>query len=749
MAEVTTQLISTILANATNVTVPTPTGPNARAKRLIMANQACITIALILIMVGMGCTITLKEVWKNLRRPVGIVIGVCCQFILMPFLGWSLAHIFQLSPGLALGTLAIATCPGGAMSNLLTFWTNGDTCLSICMTTCSTVIGIGMMPLNLFIYSRSWAKAAAVIPYVDIIIALVVILIPGSLGMLIKFKLPKWSELIAKICSLSSLLFIMIVLCLIATINPALFLSSWKPYIVAVVYPMLSFAFGLLIPWLFRQSPPQRRTIAFETGVQNGALALTIINLMMARGVGNPEMAVVPSLHSVFVMIEGLVFVGIYQLYTKYVKPEEEEEKEMDPVKENEEFTKDEWTWPGKLRNGGIDNPALSYGNGTAVYVNDVDIKEKEDYIENKRGDARYQGRQDLSRPPGYQDIWSWSTGRGDYTGGPVSMPAPVQRDSYPDHRHGRSYGNEPRSPTSSGYGRSERDSDIEYRPNRNGDAYPRYNSYDRNQRMSTEGWSGEPPYMGPGYARRHREEDHVSSRYTSSPPRDFRRDHDYDRYPQNTGYHPQDDLPNLQPGNSERYPEEQDLRSRDTRDYSHPSYRNHRQYDQGHQTQNQNYGQRPRQNVYSIDDQWVDPDKKVNREPRPLRPSATFPRRQRGPIHHGEGEYPGQRNPHYTEDAYNPRYGDRSLHTRKSEFRNTPNDYQSDEYTENERPQRPALPVGDYYRDGRSSTQTYKPNQGRSFNTLPSLPSRILQRNDERTHNYPGPDLHFQYPDT
>ncbi|XP_070548073.1 ileal sodium/bile acid cotransporter-like [Ptychodera flava] len=191
--------------NITIVNVTQNVTGHGKSNTLAIINQSVVTSTLILLMVGMGCTMTLKEVKKNLRRPIPIIIGACCQFVLMPFLGWSLSHIFQLSPELALGTLAIATCPGGAFSNMLTYWTRGDTCLSICMTTCSTLIGIGMTPLNLYVYSRSWSDAATIIPYVDIVVALIIMVFPCSIGMVILWKWPKVATYIAKVTSLISM----------------------------------------------------------------------------------------------------------------------------------------------------------------------------------------------------------------------------------------------------------------------------------------------------------------------------------------------------------------------------------------------------------------------------------------------------------------------------------------------------------------------------------------------------------------
>ena len=72
-------------------------------------------------------------------------------------------------------------------------------CFSVSMTATSTVIGVGMMPLNAWIYTRSWADYKTVIPYKNIIIILATMLIPVAIGMVILAKLPKLAKWITRV----------------------------------------------------------------------------------------------------------------------------------------------------------------------------------------------------------------------------------------------------------------------------------------------------------------------------------------------------------------------------------------------------------------------------------------------------------------------------------------------------------------------------------------------------------------------
>lgn len=87
-----------------------------------------ITIILF-IMLAMGSTITLAEVWKHIKRPISIIIGMISQFVILPLCGFGLSHAVRLEPSAAVGMLVLACSPGGTMSNLFTYWIDGDVSL--------------------------------------------------------------------------------------------------------------------------------------------------------------------------------------------------------------------------------------------------------------------------------------------------------------------------------------------------------------------------------------------------------------------------------------------------------------------------------------------------------------------------------------------------------------------------------------------------------------------------------------------
>lgn len=53
-------------------------------------------------------------------------MAVACQFGIMPFVAFIMAKMFGLGKIGALAVLVTGSCPGGNLSNLLTFFLYGD-----------------------------------------------------------------------------------------------------------------------------------------------------------------------------------------------------------------------------------------------------------------------------------------------------------------------------------------------------------------------------------------------------------------------------------------------------------------------------------------------------------------------------------------------------------------------------------------------------------------------------------------------
>ncbi|XP_077988438.1 ileal sodium/bile acid cotransporter-like [Glandiceps talaboti] len=285
--------------------------------------DAILTITtLVIIMLGMGATQTLKELWKIIKRPFGIIVGFVVQFILMPLTGFGLAHAFDLSPALAISTVIMTCCPGGSMSNLFTYYSLGDVSLSICMTTCSTFLAIGMMPLDIFLFTGKWTDDTKIaIPYVNVASSLATIVIPTVAGLIINWKLPrKFTNILTQVCSALGLLGIFAGIALRAYANPEVYISSWETWVLAAILPPFGFIYAFLISSSIHMSYKKRRTTGIECGCQNLSLALTVINLTFPVGPLRAEMQILPSIYGPLMGAEACIFIICYRLYHRFIQ---------------------------------------------------------------------------------------------------------------------------------------------------------------------------------------------------------------------------------------------------------------------------------------------------------------------------------------------------------------------------------------------------------------------------------------------
>ena len=69
------------------------------------------------------------------------------------------------------------------------------------MTTCSSIVGLGMMPLNIFLYSKLIipVDAGSIVPYGNIILNITLTLVPVLFGILIRNFRPQWVDYVLKV----------------------------------------------------------------------------------------------------------------------------------------------------------------------------------------------------------------------------------------------------------------------------------------------------------------------------------------------------------------------------------------------------------------------------------------------------------------------------------------------------------------------------------------------------------------------
>ncbi len=122
-----------------------------------------------LIMFGMGTQMNVRDFQNVLRMPTGVAIGLLCQFLIMPLLGYSLARAFQFPPEIGAGLVLIGSCSSGLASNVMTFLAKGNLALSVTLTAIATAAAPIVTPLWMRVLAGSMVEVDIVKMFLDIV----------------------------------------------------------------------------------------------------------------------------------------------------------------------------------------------------------------------------------------------------------------------------------------------------------------------------------------------------------------------------------------------------------------------------------------------------------------------------------------------------------------------------------------------------------------------------------------------------
>jgi sodium/bile acid cotransporter 2 len=261
-------------------------------------------IMMMVIMLGMGASLTFKDFRIAFRKPQGILVGLVCQYGIMPFLGYLMAVLLGLPPALAIGLILMGCMPGGTTSNIFAYFSKGVLALSIMMTICSTLVAVIMVPLLLEFYSAlKGLPTEYTVPARNVAQVLVVLIVPTVIGIALR----KWNPNVgATVELIGGFLGIFVILFLIVTWVPRnhmlLATTPWYVYFAAIGLGLIGMTLGYFISRLLRQDLRRARTIALETGIQNGPLAVLIV-LLTFKGDMQQQVLLIPVLYSLFIVL--------------------------------------------------------------------------------------------------------------------------------------------------------------------------------------------------------------------------------------------------------------------------------------------------------------------------------------------------------------------------------------------------------------------------------------------------------------
>lgn len=253
---------------------------------------------LMVIMFGMGLTLSLPDFAMVVRQPLPVLLGVVAQFLLMPLLGLGIAWALQLPPELAAGVILVGCAPGGTASNVVTYLARGNVALSVAMTSVSTLLAPLFTPLlALWLAGRYMAVDAG-----SMALSIVqIVLVPVLLGLLIRYLIPRTVDRLLPVLpwiSVAAITFV--VVAVVAGSAAAILTAGWLILLAVILHNGLGLGLGYGAARLFRLPVASRRTTGIEVGMQNSGLAAGL-----AREYFSPEAALPAAVFSVWHNVSG------------------------------------------------------------------------------------------------------------------------------------------------------------------------------------------------------------------------------------------------------------------------------------------------------------------------------------------------------------------------------------------------------------------------------------------------------------
>ncbi|WP_406687571.1 bile acid:sodium symporter family protein [Rossellomorea vietnamensis] len=278
---------------------------------------AYITILLGVVMFGMGLTLKPVDFQLVLKKPLPVITGVLAQFLIMPLGAFLIAYILGLPAELAAGLVLLGSVPGGTASNVMVYLAKGNLALSVAMTSLSTLLAPIATPLILLGLAGQWLPVDPVAMFLSIV---QVIILPITLGLVIRKLFPGTVEKSLNVIPLISVLAIIIIVSAVVSANVENIASSGAIIFTAVILHNL---FGLGLGYgtgvLMKLDEGTRRAISIEVGMQNSGLGVALATAHFG------PLAALPSvIAAVWHNISGPILATVWS--KKPVKVEVEEE---------------------------------------------------------------------------------------------------------------------------------------------------------------------------------------------------------------------------------------------------------------------------------------------------------------------------------------------------------------------------------------------------------------------------------------
>jgi predicted Na+-dependent transporter len=299
----------------------------------VIISSTISNILLFFLIFGLSATVNLRDLKHQLKNKFAILSGIMMQFFVMPLLGFTSILIFNrwgFSQAMGVSLLVVTASPGGSYSNWWCSLFNAELALSVAMTSVSSLLSIGLLPANLFLYGYlayglilvedGEDKAVNIVSSLDygaIFITLGVVMGAILGGLFVGYhydsnQFHKRANYFGSICGITLILFSAFLGSGGASGTDTNFWSLPWSFYVGTAFPcIIGMALANLISRSFRLSYPEVVAISIECCYQNTAIGTSVAVTMFSDPTEQAEAVSVPLVYG---MVEAIL-ISLYCIW--------------------------------------------------------------------------------------------------------------------------------------------------------------------------------------------------------------------------------------------------------------------------------------------------------------------------------------------------------------------------------------------------------------------------------------------------
>jgi BASS family bile acid:Na+ symporter len=265
--------------------------------------------ALGVVMLGLGLSLTGDDFRRVAEHPRVVALSLACQLVLLPAVCFVLVISFGLAPELAVGLMVVAASPGGPTANLFSHLFGGNVALNVTLTAINSLLIVITLPVVVNLSAAYFLPEGASLGLqLDKIVQVFVIVIGPVLGgMLVRAAAPGAAAFLrGPVRALSVVVLLVVIGAVLWGMRSDLADYFVRVGLAVLAFNLISLLVGYGVPRLARVDHAAATASAFEIGIHNTALAITVA--LSPALLDNADMAIPGAVYGIVMFLTATAF---------------------------------------------------------------------------------------------------------------------------------------------------------------------------------------------------------------------------------------------------------------------------------------------------------------------------------------------------------------------------------------------------------------------------------------------------------